>query len=230
MPRTVGRPRGSESPTGLGATQDILFASAKLFARSGYGSTTTHAIAEAAGLRQPSIYHHFGGKKEILLALLLGTVQPSLDVAEALLADPRPAPARLWALCASDIALLSGGEVNLGELYLLPELGDPIFAPFHGLRDQLVAAYRQLVNACDHPDPELGASLVIGLVESIILLRRRAPESIDENTPAAFADAALRMLGLEAPIVKRAGEQGRLLIGDVRAIADAWSGVSGAPA
>ena len=50
---------------------------------------------------------------------------------------------------------------------------------------------------------ERTASLVLGLVESVILLRRRSPESIDAETAPAIADAALRVIGLDDAAVRR---------------------------
>ncbi|WP_129336608.1 TetR/AcrR family transcriptional regulator [Cellulomonas endophytica] len=235
MPRATGRPRtAGTSPTGRGTREDILHAGARLFCTVGYGSTSTHALAEVAGVRQATLYHHFAGKYAVLLELLLGTVQPSLDAARALLIRPEPAPARLWALAAGDVRLLCAGEDNLGALYLLPELDDERFAPFHERRRELEDAYRLLVAGCvpdgpvveappvlpDVPAvPEGAASdvahrtaLVLGLVESVILQRRRAPETLDARTPAAVADAALAVLGLAPDERTRHAAGGRALL------------------
>ncbi len=170
--------------------------SADLFCTVGYGGTSTHTIARRAGIRQASVYHYFSGKHEILLALLLGTVQPSVEMARTLLARDDPALHRLWALCVSDVRLLCGGDMNVGSLYLLPELADDKFAPFHALRAELEAAYRTLIGFGAHAtvDTDPATMLVLGLVESVILQRRRSPESIDSETPLRIADAALKVL------------------------------------
>ena len=201
MARTTGRPRADgESPTGLGTREDILHVSADLFCTVGYGGTSTHTIARRAGIRQASVYHYFSGKHEILLALLLGTVQPSVETARRLLASDEPALHRLWALCVSDVRLLCDGEVNVGSLYLLPELTDERFAPFHALRDELEAAYRTLIASGAPPTADTAplTMLVLGLVESVILQRRRSPGSIDAETPLRIADAALKVLDLRS--------------------------------
>lgn len=214
MPRRTGRPRtAGTSPTGLGTREDILHAGARLFCSVGYGSTSTHALAEVAGVRQATLYHHFPGKHAVLLELLLGTVQPSLAAARTLLARDEPAPARLWALCAGDVRLLCEGEDNLGALYLLPELDDERFAPFHARRDELEAAYRELVAACGVPPADVvrTTGLVLGLVESVILQRRRAPGTLDDRTAAAVADAALALVGLEPADRRRHAEAGHRL-------------------
>ncbi|WP_309135421.1 TetR/AcrR family transcriptional regulator [Cellulomonas sp.] len=200
MPGRTGRPRTvGASPTGLGTRADILHAGARLFCTVGYGSTSTHALARVAGVRQATLYHHFPGKHAVLLELLLGTVQPSLDAARDLLGRDEPAPARLWSLCAGDVRLLCSGEDNLGALYLLPELDDERFAPFHERRAELEGRYRALVAACGVAPADVvrTAALVLGLVESVILQRRRAPETLDARTAEAVADAALALVGLD---------------------------------
>ncbi|MBZ5739378.1 TetR/AcrR family transcriptional regulator [Nocardioides mangrovi] len=200
MPR-LGRPRAKgPSTSGLTTEQDILRAAAQLFCEVGYGSTSTYAIAQAAGISQATMYHYFPGKHAILLALLMDTVQPSVELATSLVtgagADDPP-QARLRRLCEYDVRLLVEGEHNLGSLYLLPELGDERFAPFHAERERLYAAYRDLVADVAGVDPggaDALASLVFGLVESVILRRRREGE-LAADTPEFIADAALRLVG-----------------------------------
>lgn len=210
-----GRPRtAGPSPTGHGTRADILYAGSLLFCSVGYGSTSTHALANAAGIRQASLYHYFQGKSAVLLELLIGTVHPSVESAVFLLERDEPAAARLWALCASDVSLLIGGEVNLGSLYLLPELADETFAPFHTLRTELEDAYRALISQCGLPAgaAERAAPLILGLVESVILQRRRAPTSLDDQTPAVIADAALKVLDLPPAVVQASGRVGSGLL------------------
>lgn len=58
------RSRGAES------RDAILLAAGQLFARHGYRGTSLASIAEAAGLSQPGLLHHFPSKKALLLAVL----------------------------------------------------------------------------------------------------------------------------------------------------------------
>jgi AcrR family transcriptional regulator len=222
-----GRPRASgATTTGLGTAEDILRAAATLFCTVGYGSTSTHAIAREAGLRQSSIYHYFSSKQEILLALLLQTVKPSIEIANALLERPEPAAARLWALCVLDVQLLAAGPVNLGSLYLLPELNDPKLAEFHERREELRQAYRTLISECDGVRPvevSRTADMVLALVESLIL-RRREHASLTTSTvidstsldlidlAPRIADAALRIVALPPEAVLTAHQQAATLV------------------
>ncbi|MDX2705679.1 helix-turn-helix domain containing protein [Streptomyces sp. PA03-6a] len=201
--RRVGRPRAQARPdSGLTAREELLAAAAELFSTQGYAATTTRAVAERAGMRQASMYHYFGGKEDLLAALLEGTVRPSLDLAHSLVArTDAPAEARLWALCRADVALLCGGPHNLGALYLLPEVRAERFAGFRAVRDELKAAYAALL-AATVPGAALGtadlavrADLVFGLIEGVILIRRDNPIPDGPAFASATADAALRVAG-----------------------------------
>ncbi len=211
----TGRPRASgASPTEQGTRADILAAAAALFCTRGYASASTHAIAQATGIRQASLYHHFARKHDVLLALLLGTVQPSLDVAATLLAADDEAAARLWALCVSDVRLLAAGPHNVGALYLLPEVSEEHFAPFRERRSELETAYRTLVTACGVPADRAGAEtqLVLALVENVILQRKRGARPTDADA-SGIASAALRVLDLDRSTRERAAAAGTRLLG-----------------
>lgn len=53
------------------STKDkILNAALDLFSENGYDGTSVDSIAEAAGIKGPSLYKHFKGKNEILEAML----------------------------------------------------------------------------------------------------------------------------------------------------------------
>jgi AcrR family transcriptional regulator len=215
--RRVGRPRATQrADSGLTAREELLEAAAELFTTRGYTATTTRAVAERAGMRQASMYHYFGGKEDVLAALLEGTVRPSLDLALMLAARfDLPAEARLWALCRADVALLCGGPHNLGALYLLPEVRAERFSDFRAVRDELKAAYAGLLAAtaagAELPSEDLAlrADLVFGLIEGVILIRREAPDRDPAAFASATADAALRVAGCAEhvlPKLRRGGE------------------------
>lgn len=199
-----GRPRAADSRDTRG---DVLAAAAALFSSVGYTATSTYAIAERAGVKQASIYHHFRGKDVLLRTLLLDTVRPSLDLADELLDAPGDPAARLWALCDADARWLAHGPVNIGGLMQLPEVEGEAFAEFHQERSRLRARYDALVAAV-LGRPESGrpaeATLVFGLVETVITARRSGGQAGARDVAPLVGDAALRVLGLDDAALRRA--------------------------
>jgi len=50
--------------------QDLLAAALSVFSRKGFDATRLEDIAEVAGVTRGAVYHHFGGKNELFLALI----------------------------------------------------------------------------------------------------------------------------------------------------------------
>ncbi|MBF6172709.1 TetR/AcrR family transcriptional regulator [Nocardia blacklockiae] len=192
-PRLEPRRRQGHTPRA-----EILDAAAELFTTKGYASTSTRGIADAVGIRQASLYHHFAAKDDILDALLDETVTGPLELASALGDRPETASVRLYALAWFDVRQLCSARWNLGALYLLPELRSERFAAFRLRREELRGRYEQLA---DEVIAETGASPVAGvqvlpfrLVESAINVRSdegAAPDYAERLIP----EATLHLLG-----------------------------------
>jgi AcrR family transcriptional regulator len=213
-----GRPR-LEQPRRPGKTarEEILDAAAELFTNQGYASTSTRAIADAVGVRQASLYHHFATKDDILDALLAGTVDAPLQLAGELLQESGPAAPRLHVLIVSDVTQLCGSRWNLGALYLLPELRVDRFEQFRlrraALREHYRDLARQVIAECGGPAD--ADDLPFRLVESSINLRSD-DNGCPPDQPWVIAEGALRALGWDrdfAPM--RQGTAARLEIGPV---------------
>lgn len=194
-----GRPRLEQSRRpGKTARDEILDAAAELFTNLGYASTSTRRIADAVGMRQASLYHHFATKDDMLDALLVGTVDQPLRLAGELLAEAGPASARLHMLVVSDVGQLCASRWNLGALYLLPELRLDRFEQFRLRREELRQHYgtlaRDVITECDGPTD--ADDLPFRLVESVI--NRRSDDSgCPPEQPWVIADGALRTLGFD---------------------------------
>lgn len=199
----AGRPRLEERKRpGNTARDEVLDAAAELFTTMGVAATSTRQIAEAVGMRQASLYHHFRTKNDILVALLSGTVVSSLKAAEQLRDRPEPAVVLLHALSYLDCRLLWDSPWNLGILYLLPEVRDPQFDEFHRQRTALRAAYRELAQrvivdlspqAPDCLDIAPDEDAVFRMVETLPNLRADGLGAPDQ--PARTADLAVHLLG-----------------------------------
>lgn len=200
-----GRPRKQQqSRPGATAREEILDAAAELFTSLGYATTSTRSIADAVGIRQSSLYHHFRTKDDILEVLLTGTVAGGLQFARAVRASADHQPgvagsaARLHAVALYDGTQLCTARWNVGILYNLPEARSERFQGFMAARAELRGLYRSLGR--DLPEAGWGGSagqngdLAFRLVESLVLLR--ADGLATPESPLHAADAGIALAGL----------------------------------
>lgn len=211
-PRLAPRRRQGQTPRA-----EILDAAAELFTTYGYGSTSTRAIAEAVGIRQASLYHHFAAKDDILDALLGETIAGAAELATHLERRPEPAAVRLYTLARFDIGQLCDARWNIGALYFLPELRGDRFARFRSRRDTLRTSYERLaarvVAGLDANGGAEAQTLPFRLVETVINIRSDAG-GVPEEVRQEIAAAVLRVLGWNgdpAEVGKAAGILARKL-------------------
>lgn len=73
--RRSGRPRISRSPANVDGEQTgrqrVLQRARELFVERGYASVSMQQIADAAGLRKASIYHHFKDKNALFVSVMI---------------------------------------------------------------------------------------------------------------------------------------------------------------
>lgn len=190
----------TSTPRTRGGRERILKTAGRLFVQFGYAATSTRDIAQAVGIQQPSLYHHFSGKKEILTELLISTLGPSAARAQELAADESlTSAARLEALVRFDVELLCAVPNNLGILYLLPEVNTDDYTDSREARDVLKNAYRAFAEAAAREtgraaaDPARAGEVVYFLVESVIL-RRAADSALDPVETAREITAVVRRI------------------------------------
>src|SRR5438046_400837 len=83
------------------ATREALLAAGtELFAERGYDGVPVAAIAQKAAVNKAMINYHFGGKRNLYLAIVSATFGEMVASVERLAASPRPAPEVLRELIA----------------------------------------------------------------------------------------------------------------------------------
>ncbi|MFT4088042.1 MAG: helix-turn-helix domain-containing protein [Gordonia sp. (in: high G+C Gram-positive bacteria)] len=201
-PRIVDQRRAGATPS-----EEILDAAAELFAASGFAKTSTRAIAEAVGIRQASLYHHFKTKNDILDELLTSTVEPPLSFAQALAGVDASPSSRMYAMSWFDTHQLLSSKWNIGVLLQLPEARDPQFGRFYEMHTDLDRCYRRfagdVLDAVGGVDPvraEVLARLPFHLAETVIALRLDDAEWVSsvgtETVAHEVSVGTLRTLGV----------------------------------
>lgn len=107
-------------------SQRLLDAAAALFARKGYGATSTREIAAGLGIQKASLYYHIGSKEDLLYAICQSSLEQIHNDVEAALADVRDDPLeRIGTLiCAHVESMLRAQErhsVAVSEMHLLSQ-------------------------------------------------------------------------------------------------------------
>jgi AcrR family transcriptional regulator len=76
----------------------VVLEAARVFAARGYDQTSVPELADALGLASGSLYHYFGGKEALLIAICDQLMDPLLAEARVLAASADPPDVQLRAL------------------------------------------------------------------------------------------------------------------------------------
>ncbi len=92
MPKATAQPDAEKGSSGELTRRRLLDAGASLIVERGWGTVTTRAVAERAGVNQALVHYHFGSignlRREAVLARLMPEIQGLVDE----LLDERPLP------------------------------------------------------------------------------------------------------------------------------------------
>lgn len=130
-----GRPRQSGIVTD-DPREGILTVAAELFADKGFNETRMTEVAEAAGLRQSSIYYWFRSKDEILRAIM-DQNRVSLTAARALSYVEESAAVRLYIILYQDVIQMCSAPLNFYGLEEAAKKQPETFSDFHADYDEL---------------------------------------------------------------------------------------------
>lgn len=155
----------------------ILLEASRLFASKGYHGTSTRDIAEAVGIRQPSLFHHYPSKQAIAEAVLAHDLEPSLAHAQQLAAADGSPAVRLFRYVRAEIQRGVASPFDLRGLYFTDVLDEPEFAAWSEKTDAFLAAIRTMVEqgiddgSFVAVDPEFTTEAIDALVLQTLRLR-----------------------------------------------------------
>jgi AcrR family transcriptional regulator len=132
--------KNEEVPT----RERILREASRLFARKGFHGTSTREIADAVEIRQPSLFHHFPTKRDIMAALIDIDHSEVAAVAEREAAGEGSPALRLYRYLVWDISFICRCPYDLTSVEAV--IDDPLFADKMDRRDALKRARRSIID------------------------------------------------------------------------------------
>lgn len=182
----------------------ILEAAAEVFAERGYAASTIREIADAADVAEGTLYNYFGGKRDILLAIIsVADVHMDVDVGEV---DERGDRRVLISMIEDWLAFsqsdLPFARTLLGEAWVDDEiLDDFLFELLDRVHRQLAEYIEARIRAgAFRPiDPQMGARLLMSMFGGLILPVLRGvfpPLSADERHEMAETMVDLFLEGM----------------------------------
>ncbi len=156
---------------------EILAAARRLFMSRGYRAVSTRDIAEAVGVTQPALYHHFGGKEALYVAVMeaeLGTISGEMR------AQVRADASARERLVAIATVLAGRGEHDLSQM-------------FHDLRHEISAENRRRIGQAFH---EAMLSPILAVIEAAVAEDLIAPEvsGLERGEAAMLLMSNVRLL------------------------------------
>lgn len=199
--------RPAADPATGGETVDrILAAAAALFAEGGYDGTSMNAIAVRAGVSKANLFHHFGSKKELYLAVVRTACRDAERLETLGGEHAGPFPARLTAYATDMLAdmlankqvhrLITRELVTHGE-QAGKELAEKVFGCNFARLVAILRAGQARGELRADTDPAMVATLLVGANVFFFLSQdvlRHLPDVNFANDPARYARMVVDLL------------------------------------
>lgn len=170
----AGRVKASSGASGEGGRKAILIEAARLFSLYGYAGTTMADIADAVGIRSPSLYYHFDNKARIIEAIVNYPLNFAFEDSQRIVSEKTlSTPVQLYLLVRNVVYYLCESEY---ELYCVfdPVLSDKRFDVVNAKLIAWLKNIEKLVLAGEkegifsHQPSRVSTYVVRGLMEAAI--------------------------------------------------------------
>lgn len=195
----------------------------RLFAAKGFAGTSTREIAEAAGLRQPSLFHYYPKKELILRALLERISTIALGMTRSLDSAVASPAAKLYRTIHEKILRVRTATYPVGSIVALPEIRDDAFESFwtdNEESDAIILGFIKdgiAAGQLDSDDPELSEYILRGMPIGPLAWGMEESERPAEPMAHHAAALQLRALGLKAEDLPAIREEAMALTVDAPA-------------
>lgn len=183
LARKSGGAAGERRPRRMSAedrTDLVLRRAAELFARKGFGGTTTAELAEAGGTSEAMLYKLFGSKKGLYAALIKRQIEATGDAIFPRQACSRRDDEEVFTIIAKELIGRSEAEPSFMRLLYFSALeGSELKDMFYEARVRKVISFlsdyirdraREMVFR--EVDPDLAAIAFLGMVNQFVLARQ----------------------------------------------------------
>ncbi|MBM7518645.1 TetR/AcrR family transcriptional regulator [Nocardioides nitrophenolicus] len=178
--------------------EQILREAARLFATKGFHGTSTREIADAVGVRQPSLFHHFATKHDIARALYAYDHERSPGLRGAReLPEGTPASVEFYQSVRREILVEMTSAYDLRGLYLSALIDEPEFREWRTAYDAAMARSRDVIErgVADGEFVATRADVVIEMLDATINQAVRwSGRPRDPSAPDDVAVLALRLV------------------------------------
>jgi AcrR family transcriptional regulator len=185
---------------GAATRERILVQASRLFAVRGYFGTSTRDIADAVGIRQPSLFFHFATKQVIVEELLRYSIEEPVAIAARLLTTDAPAAVRIYRYIWFDTGHLLTSPYDLTGVHREDLMSSPEFASWRRKTQKLRKDIQLLVRqgASDGSlrelEPMLTQELISGMNLNTIRMAHTGRPAPRKDVPAFVAEFILRAI------------------------------------
>jgi len=188
------------APRGAVTHERILVEASRLFAVRGYFGTATRDIAEAVGIKQPSLFHHFQSKQVIAEELLRYSVKEPMLFAARLIRLRAPAAELVYRYAWFDTQHLLTSPYDLTGVHREDLIGSPEFASWRRKTEKLRIDIQEIVGrgvkdgSFRDVHPVLTQELISGMNLNTIRMAHAGRPSTSVDIPAFIAEFILRAI------------------------------------
>jgi TetR/AcrR family transcriptional regulator, cholesterol catabolism regulator len=181
---------------------EILEAAASIFGERGYHAASMQDIANAVNLQKASLYHHFSGKQEILLALLDAGLDMLINEMEQVISKPMPPEEKIRSAMVGYLQTMIKFQDLSAVLLLEYRSLDPALRSSHiTRRDYFENLWRKLIEegtnsgAFKCADPSITSKAILGVLNWTITWYQQggkdSPTKIGNEYASLFLEGLL---------------------------------------
>lgn len=167
----------------------LLDAAEAILLDGGYDALDFGVLGERTGLRRTSIYRYFASRDELVAELCERKLPAWLADIDAALAKRRKPAGKAAAYVEVQLKMVAAGRHRLVHALAHAPLPAETVARIHALPDRATARLAAALDDAGHPQPQIAAQLVTGLLNAAIRLLR---DGFDKTVVADVTIAAAR--------------------------------------